>query len=61
MSSCRRQEQNDYGWERVNRVRPTCRMIQGKTVVDDVIMTQAKGVETKGGDAIIPDKKDGIN
>lgn len=32
-------------------------MIQGKAVVDDVIMTQAKGVETKGSDAIIPDKK----
>jgi len=35
-------------------------MIQGKTVVDDVITTQTKGVETKGSDAKIPEKKDGI-
>lgn len=33
-------------------------MIQGKAVVNDVIMTQAKGVEANGGDAIIPDNKD---
>lgn len=33
-------------------------MIQGKTVVEDVIMTKAKGVETKRGDSKIPDKKD---
>lgn len=42
------------------RVRRTCRMIQRKAAVDDVIMTQAKGVETKGSDAIIPEKEDGI-
>lgn len=35
----------------------TCRVIQGKAVVDDVIMSQAKRVETKGSNAEIPDKK----
>ncbi len=33
-------------------------MIQRKAVVDDVIMTQAKGVETESSDAIIPDNRD---
>lgn len=32
-------------------------MIQGKAVVDDVITTQAEGVEAKGGDTIIPNEK----
>lgn len=41
-----------------NGVRPTCRVVQGKAVVEDIIITQPKGVETKRGDAIIPDKKD---
>lgn len=36
-------------------------MIQGQAVVNDVIMPQPKGVETKGSDAKIPDKKDGID
>lgn len=40
--------------------RPTCRMIQRQAVVHDVVMTKAKGVETKGGDAIIPVNKRSI-
>lgn len=30
-------------------------MIKGKAVVKDVVVAQAKGVESKGGDAVIPE------
>lgn len=32
-------------------------MIKGKAVVKDVVVAQAKGVESKGGDAVIPEEK----